>query len=235
MCEGCGDRRVCGAFGFVRAGASALEHQRCARAAATDACVVVRAARRVLWSHRLPCLLRMYSSVWCSWCRSRCGCTIRKIVQSRVGVRTTLRNPAHLPPAVRLKRGSRSMALPALGCLSLGEEVAQSSTAGAEPTGCASLRRQAVLAWSGERVWSECGRTNVKAPEAWASECERPSPVAPLVCMPPPRGRDPVRGARRKHQRCARAAATDACVVVRAARRVLWAGSVSLHRPCIAF
>ena len=176
------------------------------------------------------------ASRWCSVCRSRCGCTIRKIVQSRVGVRTTLRNPAHLPPAARLKRGSRSMALPALGCLSLGEEVAQSSTAGAEPTGCASLRRQAVLAWSGERVRSECGRTNVKAPEAWASECERPSPVAPLVCMPPPRGRDPVRGARRKHQRCARAAATDACVVpsassVQARARSNTSGVRGLRRP----
>ena len=125
------------------------------------------------------------------------------------------------------------------------EGVAQSSAEGAEPTEVVRLRRQAVLAWSGERVRSECGRTCMRAPRAEAPLRERSDPVAPPVCVSP-RGWGPWRHpgvtatarrrARRKHQRCARAAATDACVVpsassVQARARSNTSGVRGLRRP----
>ena len=48
-----------------------------------------------------PYVLFGYS--WCSWCRSRCRCTIRKIVQIRVGCDPCMRAPPAYPrdPASR--------------------------------------------------------------------------------------------------------------------------------------
>ena len=107
------------------------------------------------------------------------------------------------------------MALPALGCLSSDAGgAAQASTVGAESAEWVSQRRQAVPALRGVRVGSECERTYVGGrPPGGRVDPRGRNPYAPLVYVPAASGKGPVRGARREHLRCARAAATDACVV----------------------
>ena len=147
VCEGCGDRRVC-ASDLVRAGECALE-----RPAVCEGC----GDRRVCGC---PCSVgRVFRGPTTTPAPPVFECLrdvgARFVILTNLSVSGNLATQAHLslPPSSGVKRGSRSMALPALGCLSSDAGgAAQASAVGAESAECASRRRQAVPALGGVRV-----------------------------------------------------------------------------------